>query len=92
MKRDLPTTYLINSFNQAHVELAARIKKRDLPTTYLIKSFNQAHVELAARIKKRDPGLAPAVGDRVPYVMVKGESRSESAAESESASASESAS
>ena len=32
----------------------------------------QAHVELAARIKKRDPGLAPAVGDRVPYVMIKG--------------------
>jgi DNA polymerase delta subunit 1 len=32
----------------------------------------QAHVELAARIKKRDPGLAPAVGDRIPYVMIKG--------------------
>ena len=32
----------------------------------------QAHVELAARIKKRDPGMAPAVGDRVPYVMIKG--------------------
>ena len=31
-----------------------------------------AHVELAARLKKRDPGLAPAVGDRVPYVMTKG--------------------
>ena len=30
-----------------------------------------AHVALAARIKKRDPGLAPAVGDRVPYVMTK---------------------
>ena len=33
----------------------------------------QAHVELAARIKKRDPGMAPAVGDRVPYVIIKGE-------------------
>jgi DNA polymerase delta subunit 1 len=32
----------------------------------------QAHVELASRIKKRDPGLAPAVGDRIPYVMIKG--------------------
>ena len=31
----------------------------------------QAHVELAARIKKRDPGLAPNVGDRIPYVMIK---------------------
>jgi DNA polymerase delta subunit 1 len=32
----------------------------------------QAHVELAARMKKRDAGSAPAVGDRVPYVMIKG--------------------
>ena len=32
----------------------------------------QAHVELAERIRKRDPGNAPAVGDRVPYVIIKG--------------------
>ena len=30
----------------------------------------QAHVELAERMRKRDPGSAPAVGDRVPYVIV----------------------
>jgi DNA polymerase delta subunit 1 len=32
----------------------------------------QAHSELAARIAKRDPGMAPNVGDRVPYVIIKG--------------------
>lgn len=32
----------------------------------------QAHVELAERMRKRDPGSAPALGDRVPYVIVKG--------------------
>jgi len=32
----------------------------------------QAHVELAARLKKRDAGTAPNVGDRIPYVMIKG--------------------
>jgi DNA polymerase delta subunit 1 len=32
----------------------------------------QAHVELAKRMKKRDAGSAPALGDRVAYVMVKG--------------------
>ena len=32
----------------------------------------QAHVELAARMKKRDPNAAPAIGDRIPYVMIKG--------------------
>ena len=30
----------------------------------------QAHVELAARMRKRDPGSAPAVGDRVAYVLI----------------------
>ncbi|KAK1760448.1 DNA polymerase delta catalytic subunit [Echria macrotheca] len=32
----------------------------------------QAHVELALRMKKRDAGSAPALGDRVAYVMIKG--------------------
>ncbi|GLB41714.1 putative DNA polymerase [Lyophyllum shimeji] len=32
----------------------------------------QAHVELAARMKERDAGSAPALGDRVAYVIVKG--------------------
>ena len=32
----------------------------------------QAHVELVQRMRKRDPGSAPALGDRVAYVMVKG--------------------
>jgi DNA polymerase delta subunit 1 len=32
----------------------------------------QAHVELAVRMKQRDPGSAPQVGDRVPYIIIKG--------------------
>ncbi|KAF2462071.1 DNA polymerase delta catalytic subunit [Lineolata rhizophorae] len=32
----------------------------------------QAHVELAKRMKKRDKDSAPALGDRVAYVIVKG--------------------
>ncbi|KAL7412360.1 delta DNA polymerase [Mrakia frigida] len=32
----------------------------------------QAHVELAARMKIRDAGSAPALGDRVAYVIIKG--------------------
>ncbi|KAF4463303.1 DNA polymerase delta subunit 1 [Fusarium albosuccineum] len=32
----------------------------------------QAHVELAQRMKKRDAGSAPALGDRVAYVMIRG--------------------
>jgi len=30
-----------------------------------------AHVELAEKMRKRDPATAPAIGDRVPYVIVK---------------------
>ncbi|KAL5037094.1 hypothetical protein BDV3_006196 [Batrachochytrium dendrobatidis] len=32
----------------------------------------QAHNELAERMRKRDPGTAPALGDRVSYVIIKG--------------------
>ena len=39
------------------------------PEDYAVKS---AHVELAKRMMKRDPATAPAVGDRVAYVIIKG--------------------
>ena len=32
----------------------------------------QAHAELAERMRKRDAGSAPALGDRVSYVIIKG--------------------
>jgi DNA polymerase delta subunit 1 len=32
----------------------------------------QPHVELAERMRKRDPGSAPALGDRVAYVFIRG--------------------
>jgi DNA polymerase delta subunit 1 len=35
----------------------------------------QAHVELSERMKRRDPATAPAIGDRVPYVITKGSKR-----------------
>lgn len=35
-------------------------------------SAKQAHVELAERMRKRDAGSAPALGDRVAYVITKG--------------------
>ncbi|CAG9321819.1 unnamed protein product [Blepharisma stoltei] len=33
---------------------------------------NQAHAVLVEKLRKRDPATAPGVGDRVPYVMIKG--------------------
>lgn len=33
---------------------------------------NSAHVSLAEKIAKRNPGNAPGIGDRIPYVILKG--------------------
>ena len=35
----------------------------------------QAHVELAERMRKRDAGSAPAMGDRVAYVIIQVQSK-----------------
>lgn len=43
----------------------------------------QAHVELAERMKKRDAGSAPALGDRVAYVIIKGAASSKNYEKSE---------
>ncbi|KAL1649133.1 DNA-directed DNA polymerase delta [Diplodia intermedia] len=43
----------------------------------------QAHVELAERMKKRDAGSAPALGDRVAYVICKGAADSKNYEKSE---------
>jgi DNA polymerase delta subunit 1 len=56
------------------------MNKLDLSLLVISKGLTQdadeyenkaAHVELAKKMKKRDPATAPAVGDRVPYVIVK---------------------
>jgi len=36
----------------------------------------QAHIKLAQKMAKRDPATAPAVGDRIPYVIVRGDKKS----------------
>lgn len=39
---------------------------------YKVKS---AHVELAKKMRKRDPSFTCNIGDRIPYVIVKGTKR-----------------
>lgn len=51
-------------FSRAHPPLSPCCPSLD-PAT-------QAHVILAARMRERDPSTAPVLGDRVPYVMIKG--------------------
>jgi DNA polymerase delta subunit 1 len=45
---------------------------RLMNNVYTAYEGKQAHDELAKRMRKRDAGSAPATGDRVPYVIIKG--------------------
>jgi len=57
-------------FNLVDLDMSQlMITKALAKTDYVGK---QAHVELAGRMKQRDAGSAPALGDRVAYVIVKG--------------------
>lgn len=47
----------------------AKPTDKNKKNTYQAK---QAHVELAEKMRLREAGTAPGIGDRVPYVMIKG--------------------
>ena len=60
----------ISSLLQNKIDLSMLVITKALTKSdYTAK---QAHVELAERMRKRDAGSAPALGDRVAYVIVKG--------------------
>ncbi|KAJ5083557.1 DNA polymerase delta catalytic subunit [Penicillium angulare] len=54
------------------------LSKLVITKAYAQKEYaaKQAHVELAKRMAKRDAGSAPALGDRVAYVMIRGAANS----------------
>lgn len=56
---------LQNKIDLSMLVISKQLSKKD----YAAK---QAHVELADRMRKRDAGSAPQMGDRVPYVIIKG--------------------
>lgn len=63
--KDTISDLLQNKVDMSNLVITKALSKSD----YTAK---QAHVELAERMKKRDAGSAPALGDRVPYVIVRG--------------------
>ena len=48
----------------------SKSKKWSISSRYKSK---QPHSELAEKMRKRDPGTAPNIGDRIQYVIIKGE-------------------
>lgn len=63
--KDTISDLLQNKVDMSKLVITKALSKAD----YTAK---QAHVELAERMKKRDAGSAPALGDRVAYVIIKG--------------------
>lgn len=69
-----------NAFSQLGNNKNVVSKPSNKNTTYQAK---QAHVELAEKMKKRDKGNAPNIGDRIQYVIIKGEKGSKNYENSE---------
>ncbi|EEB07716.1 DNA polymerase delta catalytic subunit Cdc6 [Schizosaccharomyces japonicus yFS275] len=64
------TKKIISDLLQNKIDMSQLVITKALTKTdYAAK---QAHVELAERMRKRDAGSAPALGDRVAYVIIKG--------------------
>ncbi|KII85833.1 hypothetical protein PLICRDRAFT_144471 [Plicaturopsis crispa FD-325 SS-3] len=64
------TKQTISELLQNRVDMSQLVITKALSKTDY--SGKQAHVELAERMRQRDAGSAPAVGDRVAYVIIKG--------------------
>ncbi|RVD93034.1 dna polymerase delta catalytic subunit [Tubulinosema ratisbonensis] len=58
----------MDKIDLSQLVISKSISKRE--SKYLVK---QAHVVLAEKMRKRDPNTAPGLGDRVAYVIIKGE-------------------
>lgn len=63
---------VISDLLMNRIDLSMLVISKALTQTADAYDNKQAHVELAARIAKRDPGMAPNIGDRIPYVIIKG--------------------
>jgi DNA polymerase delta subunit 1 len=64
------TKQVISDLLQNKVDMSQLVITKALAKTDYTNK--QAHVELAERMKVRDAGSAPALGDRVAYVIIKG--------------------
>jgi DNA polymerase delta subunit 1 len=66
--KDTITSLLNNKIDIAQLVISKSLSK----ASYTNK---QPHSELAEKMRKRDPGSAPALGDRVPYVITESSSK-----------------
>jgi DNA polymerase delta subunit 1 len=69
--KDTISDLLQNKIDMSNLVITKALTKQEDKSGNGGYANKQAHVELAERMKKRDAGSAPALGDRVAYVMVK---------------------
>lgn len=80
LKKNLVLIILFHVFRFVKRTIADLLQNKvDLSNLVITKALSksdyagkQAHVELAERMRQRDAGSAPALGDRVAYVIIKG--------------------
>ncbi|KAF7288349.1 DNA polymerase delta catalytic subunit [Mycena chlorophos] len=70
MAHNLCYTTLVDRNTVTRLNLVEGRDYTSTPTKEYV--VQQPHVNLAKRMRARDPGSAPKLGDRVPYVIVKG--------------------
>jgi DNA polymerase delta subunit 1 len=70
--KDTISDLLQNKIDMSNLVITKALTKQEDKEGKGGYTAKQAHVELAERMKKRDAGSAPALGDRVAYVIVKG--------------------
>ncbi|XP_042438291.1 DNA polymerase delta catalytic subunit [Zingiber officinale] len=75
--RDIPgaVQYVKNTISDLlmnRVDLSLLVITKGLTKTGSDYNVKSAHVELAEKMRKRDAATAPNVGDRVPFVIIKG--------------------
>ncbi|PRP82977.1 DNA polymerase delta catalytic subunit-like [Planoprotostelium fungivorum] len=64
------TKGVISDLLQNKLDLSLLVISKALSKEGKEYANKQAHAELAERMRKRDPHTAPAIGDRVPYVII----------------------
>eukprot|EP00871_Galdieria_phlegrea_P003137 jgi/Galph1/3824/GphlegSOOS_G2464.1 len=62
----------ISDLLQNRVDISLLVVSKELSKAAADYDANQAHVTLYKKLYQRDPGSAPALGDRIPYVIIRG--------------------
>lgn len=58
------------SFIRSQIDLSMLVITKQMSKSASEYQARAAHIELAAKMRKRDAATAPAVGDRIPYVII----------------------